>query len=209
MENIVVEVGLILGKDIEYYNDLIAKKGAENMFNCETHDIYFTNKSHNELEKMTENQIKKACVRFRMVNCFGGTCFNGDFNLSMSFDNFKIFDETKEDRFKVGDMKQFKKIQAQLEKKGWYLIFDTFKVDYQYRIGDMKSRIQFQEIDNIGLVLYYDNPDYYEMSEDNQREMLINELNDYGFEFDKNTLGIDKLRTLLTGHSQFSKNQNG
>ena len=72
----------------------------------------------------------------------------------------------------------------------------------------MKSRIQLQEIDRIGLVLYYDNPDYYEMSEDNQREMLLKELNEYGFSFDKGELGIDKLRTLLTGTSQFSKNQN-
>ncbi len=208
MEKTIVEVGMLLSKDIEFYNDLISKKGAENVFNCETHDIYFTNKTHQELENMTENQIKRACVRFRMVSAFGGTCFNGDFDLHMQFDNFKIFDNAAEDRFKVKDMNLFKEIQAKLEENGWEIMFDTFKVDYQYKIGDMQSRLQFQEIDNIGMVLYYDNPEYYEMSEENQREMLLKELNGYGFNFDKDELGIDKLRTLLVGHSQFSKNQN-
>lgn len=209
MEKVVVEVGMLLEKDVEYYNKIIEKAGGKNVFNCETHDLYWTNKSHDELEKMTENQIKKSCVSFRLSSGFGGSCFDGDFNIKNGkFDNFKIFDRSKEDRFSC-DMKKFKKIQKEMELKGWYLVFDTFKVDYQYVIGDMKSRIQLQEIDNIGLVLYYDNPDYYEMSEENQREMLLKELNDYGFNFDKDELGIDKLRTLLTGSSQFSKNQNG
>lgn len=209
MENI-VEVGMLLDNDkgIEYYNDIIAKVGGQNVYNCETHDLYFTNKSHNELEKTTENGIKKACVRFRMTSGFGGSCFSGDFDMKMWFDNFKIFDGEKEDKFKIENMEDFKKIQEDMESKGWYLVFDTFKVDYQYKVGEMKSAIQFQEIDNIGLVLYYDNPDYYAMSEDNQREMLLKELNDYGFSFDKDELGIDKLRTLLMGTSQFSKNQN-
>ena len=208
MEKIVVEIGMLLDKDVEYYNKIIEKAGGKNVFNCETHDLYWTNKSHDELEKMTENQIKKACIRFRLSSGFGGTCFDGDFNIKNgNFDNFKIFDSAKEDRFSC-DMKKFKKIQEKMESKGWYLIFDTFKVDYQYVIGDMKSRIQLQEIDNIGLVLYYDNPDYYDMSEENQREMLLKELNDYGFNFDKDEMGIDKLRTLLIGTSQFSLNQN-
>jgi len=210
MEKTIVELGLLLDNDkgIEYYNEIIAKVGGQNVYNCETHDLYFTNKSYNELEKMTENEIKKACVRFRMTSGFGGTCFAGDFNIKMWFDNFNIFDNTKEDKFKVENMEDFKKVQESMESNGWYLVFDTFKVDYQYKVGEMKSALQFQEIDNIGLVLYYDNPDYYDMREDNQREMLLKELNDYGFSFDKDELGIDKLRTLLTGTSQFSKNQN-
>jgi len=209
MEKIVVEVGMLLDKDVEFYNAIIEKAGGQNVFNCETHDLYWTNKSHNELEQMTENQIKKACVRYRLCNGFGGTCFDGDFKLKKgSFENFKIFDPSKEDRFSC-DMNEFKKIQERLEENGWYLVFDTFKVDYQYKIGKMESAIQLQEIDNIGLLLYYDNPDYYNMSEDNQREMLLKELNEYGFNFDKDELGVDKLRTLLFGTTKYSKNQNG
>lgn len=210
MEKVVVEVGMLLDnkKDIEYYNKLVEKAGGQNVFNCETHDLYWSNKSHNELEKMTEKQIKDSCVRFRMTSGFGGTCFSGDFSMKIRFENFQIYDDSKENSFLCEDMNEFKNIQEEMESNGWNLIIDTFKVDYQYKIGDMKSALQFQEIDNIGMVLYYDNPDYYEMSEENQREMLLKELNDYGFSFDKDELGIDKLRTLLTGSSKFSKNQN-
>lgn len=208
MEQTIVEVGLLLDKDIEYYNKIMEKAGGENVFNCETHDLYWTNKTYDELSKMTENQIKKSCVRFRMVSKFGGTCFDGDFNMSFSFDNCKIFDPSVNDRFSC-TMEEFKEIQKKIEDAGWYLIFDTFKVDYQYRIGDMQSRIQFQEIDKIGLVLYYDNPEYYDFSPERQKDALLDELNSYGFNFDKDVQGIDKLRTLLTGQNCFSDNQNG
>ena len=73
----------------------------------------------------------------------------------------------------------------------------------------MKSRIQLQDIENIGLLLYYDNPDYYELSLDEQRNALIDELNSYGFDFSYDILGLDKLRTLYYKKEMYSKNQNG
>ena len=73
----------------------------------------------------------------------------------------------------------------------------------------MKSRIQLQEIENVGLVLYYDNPDYYSLEFDEQRNKLIDELNSYGFNFKYSDLGIDKLRTLYFKKECYSKNQNG
>lgn len=208
MDKLVVEVGLLLGEDVEKYEKVLEDNGAVNVFNCETHDLYWTNKTHRELEKLTENQIKNACVRLRICSGVGGKEFNGNYDVSMSFDNFKIYDEKKDDRFKV-DMKKFKQIQKKLEDDGWYLVFDTFKRDNQYTIDDMKSRIQLQDIDTIGVLLYYDNPDYYGLDEETQRVRLIEELNSYGFDFKKEDLGVDKLRTLLLGHTCYSKNQNG
>ena len=211
MAKTIMEVGMLLDseKDIEFYNEIVTKHGAVNVFNCETHDLYWTNKKYDELKMMTENQIKMSCVRFRMSNGFGGTCFGGDFSVTMSFQNFKIFDSLRDNDFKCS-MDEFKKIQEEMEAAGWYLVFDTFKVDYQYKVGDsMQSALQFQEIDKIGLVLYYDNPEYYEFEPKRQREALIDELNSYGMEFKYEDLGIDKLRTLLTGESCFSENQNG
>ena len=35
MEKTIVEVGLLLDKDIEYYNDMMVKAGGVNQFNCE------------------------------------------------------------------------------------------------------------------------------------------------------------------------------
>ena len=82
-------------------------------------------------------------------------------------------------------------------------------MDYQYRIGDMKSRIQLQDIKDVGLLLYYDNPDYYGQELEEQRKNLIAELRLYGFEeIDDNTLGLDKLRTLYYKKECYSKNQN-
>ena len=76
-------------------------------------------------------------------------------------------------------------------------------------IGNMKSRIQLQDIDKIGLVLYYDNPDYYHLPLDEQRKELIDELNSYGFDFKYDELGTDKLRTLYHKEKKYSLNQNG
>lgn len=208
MDKVVVEVGLLLNEDVDFYDAIIKKAGGVNQFNCETHDLYWTNKKFDELAQMTENQIKMACVRLRTSNGFGGNCFSGDFFPHMSFDNVNIFDKKLEDRFKCNENQKNKFIKK-LEESGWYLILDTFKVDYQYSIGDMKSRIQLQEIDNIGLVLYYDNPDYYNYELQVQRDSLIEELNSYGFNFDKREQGIDKIRTLLFGYPCFSDNQNG
>ena len=92
---------------------------------------------------------------------------------------------------------------------GYTKIFDTTKKDYHYANKAMKSRIQLQIIKDVGLVVYYDNPDCYQYSLDKQRKMLIDELNSYGFNFKYDDLGIDKLRTLHYGKQLFSKNQNG
>lgn len=42
-----------------------------------------------------------------------------------------------------------------------------------------------------------------------QRNKLIDELNNYGFDFTYDILGIDKLRTLYYKKEMYSNNQNG
>ena len=73
----------------------------------------------------------------------------------------------------------------------------------------MKSKVQLQDIKNVGLLVYYDNPNYYGYSLEEQRKMLFKELNSYGFSFKETDLGLDKLRTLYYGKEMYSKNQNG
>ncbi|MBQ8424813.1 MAG: hypothetical protein IJX17_02175 [Clostridia bacterium] len=210
---VVVELGILLDGDLDYYQDLLEKAGAENEFNCETHDRYWTNKTYDELSKMTENQIKMSCIRVRDCNGIGGTKLKpkkgGLFKkVIYDVDNLFLYDNTRKKREKM-DKKQWKELVSVIENNGWYEIFDTFKTDFQYVIGDMKSRIQLQEIDNIGLVLYYDNPDYYTMPADLQWKSLVDELNSYGFNLRHDEQGIDKLRTLLLGYDCYSYNQNG
>lgn len=102
-----------------------------------------------------------------------------------------------------------KQKEKELIKDGYKKVFDTKKKDFHYANDTMKSRIQLQQIKSIGLVVYYDNPDYYKYPLNEQRKMLLNELNSYGFSFKENDLGIDKLRTLYYGKPLFSENQNG
>ena len=111
-------------------------------------------------------------------------------------------------RFRNPQKKDAAKMNELLQ-NGYVKVFDTTKKDYHYANETMKSRVQLQIIKNVGLVVYYDNPDYYEYPLDKQRELLIDELNSYGFNFAKDDLGIDKLRTLYYGKQLFSKNQNG
>ncbi len=202
---IVVEVGFKLNKNIKYYEEILSSHNAINRFNCKTHDIYWTNKN---LENMTENEMKNSCIRLRITEGFGGVDFSGVSKKSYRFQNADNFIVNKDNQKEL-TLEEVNEYIKKIENNGYVKVFDTSKVDYQYSIGDMKSRIQLQDIENVGLLIYYDNPDYYELPLDNQRNALINELNSYGFDFDYNTLGLDKLRTLYYKKEMYSKNQNG
>ena len=202
---LVVEVGFKLNKNIDYYKDILIKHNAINRFNCKTHDIYWTNKN---LDNMTENEMKNSCIRLRITEGFGGVDFSGVSKLSYRFQNVDNFIVNKGNQKEL-TLEEVNEYIKEIENNGYIKVFDTSKVDYQYSIGDMKSRIQLQDIENVGLLLYYDNPDYYELPLDDQRNALINELNSYGFDFNCDTLGLDKLRTLYYKKEMYSKNQNG
>lgn len=202
---IVVEVGFKLNKNIKYYEEILSSHNAINRFNCKMHDIYWTNKN---LENMTENEMKNSCIRLRITEGFGGVDFSGVSKISYRFQNADNFIVNKDNQKEL-TLEEVNEYIKKIENNGYVKAFDTSKVDYQYSIGDMKSRIQLQDIENVGLLIYYNNPDYYELPLDNQRNALINELNSYGFDFDYNTLGLDKLRTLYYKKEIYSKNQNG
>ena len=104
---------------------------------------------------------------------------------------------------------ELNEFETKLSHFGYKKVFDTTKKDHHYYKDGMNSKVQLQEIDNIGLLVYYDNSNYYEYDLDTQREKLIDELNSYGFNFNYDELGVDKLRTLYYGKECTSKNQNG
>ena len=99
--------------------------------------------------------------------------------------------------------------ERRLVHDGYYKVFDTSKKDFHYKHDSMKSCVQLQDIEGLGLVVYYDNPDYYHLPAEEQRILLLKELNTYGFSFREDELGIDKLKTLYYGQELFSENQNG
>ena len=86
--------------------------------------------------------------------------------------------------------------ENKLKENGYLKVFDTKKKDHHYYKEGMNTKVQLQEIDDIGLLVYLDNSNYYELPLEEQRNKLIDELNSYGFDFKYTDLGLDKLRTL-------------
>lgn len=201
----ILEVGFKLDKDLAYYHNMLIDYGFKNVFNCETWDRYWSNK---DFEGMSENEIKRNCVRFRCSRSIKKRFLKRNSFTNSGFQNYLIFDNLAENSF-MCPMEALPEFEEKFKKYYWKKVFDTKKKDYQYSIEGMKSRIQLQDIEGIGLLVYYDNPDYYHLPIDEQRKKIIDELNSYGFNFKYDDLGLDKLRTLYYGKECYSENQNG
>ncbi len=188
----IVEVGFKLDKSLAYYDSVLKQHGLDNDYNCITHDIYYTNE---DLNGLSENQMKQKCIRLRNVN--SKDTYKIQNNNVIEFYNDVVSDE------------ELSEFESKLFEYGYNKVFDTKKVDHHYFKEGMNSKVQLQEIDGVGLLVYYDNSIYYDLPLEEQRNKLIDELNSYGFDFSYDTLGLDKLRTLYYKKEMFSKNQNG
>lgn len=187
-----VEVGIKLKNDLNYYDKMLKDKGLNNDFNVKTHDLYYTNKN---LDGLSERAMKEACIRLR-------SCNDSSFKIQNNFLKHLNVSEIS-----ANELPDFEK---ELLASGYQKIFDTIKYDHHYYREGMNSKIQLQEIASIGLLVYYDNASYYELTPEEQRRKLLDELVSYGFEeINADTLGLDKLRTLYYHEECYSINQNG
>lgn len=193
---LILEVGLKLNKSLLYYDEMLKKHGLNNSFNVETHDIYYTNKN---LDGLTENEMKNSCIRLRESHTKNPE--KEYFNIQNKIDNFIEFDKVNKNELQA--------FEEYIKKYGFRKVFDTRKKDHHYTNQNINGVIQLQEIENIGLLVYFDNSKYYNLPLEEQRSKLINELNSYGFSFSHEQLGLDKLRTLYYNKEMYSKNQNG
>ena len=109
---------------------------------------------------------------------------------------------------KVGD-EEIKAKEAELVSKGYRKVFDTIKLDFQYKKPDWYNYIQLQDIKDVVLLVYWENEKIYHLPLAQQHKALLEELNSNGFNFKESDLGVDKLRTLYYGKKMYSKNQNG
>lgn len=189
-EKIIVEVAFKLDKELKYYEKVLNEHGLSNVFNVITHDIYYTKLN---LDGMSESEIKNACIRLR-------SCNNDDYEIQNNHEKFMFKKKIKPSKLE--------KFEKKLLKKGYKKVFDTTKEDHHYFKDGMTSRIQLQDTKDIGLLLYYDNEKYYGIDETKQRKLLIDELNSYGFSFNYNDQGYDKLRSLYYKEDKYSNNQN-
>lgn len=184
MSKLAVEIGMLLTKNIKYYHDILIEHEFYLSFACTTHDLYYT--KENNFENMSEKQIKDSCIRIRKLDAFFGE--NKDKTLS-------------ENEIKIQE--------NNLLKQGYHKVFDTIKLDFQYKKpGWQNNYLQLQNIKDVGLLVYWTNPTFYHLSEQTQRKKLLKELNSFGFCFKENELGLDKLKTLYYNKKMYSKNQN-
>ncbi len=191
---LVVELGLYLDRPYIYYENILKQNGLKCVFECVTHDLYYTNNDFSNIDNMTEKELKDVCIRVRKVN-------DGDYEIQN-----KILKEYKRKKIKSS---KINKLEKELKKYGYRKVFDTIKYDHHWYKEGMNTRVQLQETKDIGLLVFLDNKAYYELDLETQRRKLIDELNSYGFNFNYDTLGLDKLRTLYYRKGMFSNNQNG
>ncbi len=184
----VLEVGFKIKEDKKEAEKLLLAQGFQELFKTTTRDIYF-GKDVN-FEGKDETQIKTSLIRCRNFE---------------KFENLKIFDKDLPDKLDV----DFKTMHAYFDKffeNGYEVIFDTQKTDWVYYKG--KCWHQLQDIKDIGLLDYVLDKDIFDKSEDEQFEILMKQVKDFGLHLEYE-LGVDKLRSLYNKKLMFSKNQAG
>ena len=187
-----VVAGFKVKESKEEAEKILLDNGFVNTFKtAHTRDVYFG--KNIEIEGKSEEEIKRSMVRLRGFE---------------TFENLQLLeDEYPEGKYKA-DFKTTLDICNLLLKNGFDVIIDTEKTDWVYKKG--RCWHQLQEIKNIGLVDYVYNEEIFDKgyTEEEQFDLLHTQMTDLGFHLEYD-LGIDKLRTLLTGQMQFSTNQIG
>ena len=189
-----VEAGFKVRESKEEAEKILLDNGFVNTFKtAHTRDVYFGKNIEIEIEGKSEEEIKRSMVRLRGFETFENLWLLGE--------------EYPEGKYKA-DFKTALDICNLLLKNGFDVIIDTEKTDWVYKKG--RCWHQLQEIKNIGLVDYVYNEEILDKgySEQQQFDLLHAQMTDLGFHLEYD-LGIDKLRTLLTGQMQFSTNQIG
>lgn len=187
-----VEAGFKVRESKEEAEKILLDNGFVNTFKtAHTRDVYFGKDI--EIEGKSEEEIKRSMVRLRGFE---------------TFENLRLLgDEYPEGKYKV-DFKTALDICNRLLANGFDVVIDTEKTDWVYKKG--RCWHQLQEINGIGLVDYVYNEEIFDngLTEQEQFDLLHQQMTDLGFHFEYD-LGIDKLRTLLSGTIQFSTNQIG
>ena len=187
-----VEAGFKVRESKEEAEKILLDNGFVNTFKtAHTRDVYFGKDI--EIEGKSEEEIKRSMVRLRGFETFENLWLLGE--------------ESPEGKYKA-DFKTALDICNLLFKNGFDVIIDTEKTDWVYKKG--RCWHQLQEIKDIGLVDYVYNEEIFDKgySEKEQFDLLHTQMTDLGFQLEYD-LGIDKLRTLLTGQIQCSTNQIG
>lgn len=187
-----VEAGFKVKESIEEAEKILLANGFENTFKtAHTRDVYL-GKNLN-IKGKSEEEIKRSMVRLRGFAIF---------------ENLKLLDSSLPESKLTVDFKTALDYSNKLLASGFDVVIDTEKTDWVYKKG--RCWHQLQDIKGIGLVDYVYNEEVFNKgyTEEEQFEILRKEIRELGFHLEYD-LGIDKLRTLLTGKIQLSTNQIG
>ncbi len=132
--------------------------------------------------------LKDRCVRLR-------TSFKIDEEIrKLGFRKLDLSESQDEEKL---SLKEAKKLEKQLLKDGYQLIHTDDKTDFVYILKEKDLAFQIQDIEGLGIIVAYDNKDYYNLPSKKQREKLIKDVEHYGIKIqDYNQVdrftGIDK-----------------
>ncbi len=150
-----------------------------------------------DISNMTEREIETICLK-ASKNCNGFSIQNNDL-LKKRIDINHFTEEEKElilkDSISFDEIDYYEKCLLEL---GYEKKIVCKEQRYYYQNKEDNVIIEFEKVEGIGLLLYYDNPKYFNMSIDEQKKQLISDLsyND-GFDIPEDCKNFDKLRFIL------------
>lgn len=161
----VVEIELPIKGNKDDIDKLLLNNGFEVFHKVITITSYYKLKNDNDMNHYT---LKSRCKRLRYVE---------------PLSKFKNKNQNYIQCITKYNVKRCKKEEDMLLNNGYEKIYTDEKTDYVYKnIIEEDMYFQIQDIKDDCLMIAYDNKNYYNLPEDQQREKLINDVCKYGIE---------------------------
>ena len=161
----IVEVELPIKGNKEDIDKMLLNNGFEEFYKVITISSYYKLKEDNDLNHST---LKSRCKRIRYVEPL--VKFKNDYQNYKEWIKEYKYEECLND-------------ECTLLNNGYEKIYTYEKTDYVYKNKNEKDMyFQIQDIKGYGLIIAYDNKNYYELDETTQREKLIQDILKYGIE---------------------------
>lgn len=181
-----IEIGLLCEDNLEKCKKILEENNIELYWATIAKDIYYTNINIEELKTKDGETIKDSCIRIRLNRSLKE---NSKYKI-VRVQNYKNYLNVFSNKnYSINKLEQ---IEKTLIENGFLKVIETTKTDYQY----LNGYLQLQEVENLGLIIYYYNPKYFFETSEKQKELLYNDLEKIGFTF-KEKLSIDRLKTLI------------
>ena len=91
----------------------------------------------------------------------------------------------------------------ELNSRGFKKVFDLNYTEYQFTVPTSSAVIKLRRIGNLGLICTFSNKNLSTLPLDMQRNRLIEDLSNYGFDVTYNSKQIDVLRSLYFNREMY------